>query len=255
MLKAILGLCWDDEVNTEGKRSERTTVMETVEVSWHWASSLGLLGYILQSRGTHVQSCSHVSQSISFLALACLLSWVAVIFTRKGPDTWWIQRNLSGRSTPVTWANGMAVSVVHLSGQLTQPSALSPPPSDRGNSWQCALSSNRDPPQGSFMSFRLFFLFGLWRLRFENVKAPAEVDCQIDDKGLASKNVMYFKIQLQNVYFQLHFGQRNKGLLLHHFGLPLLMNVPMLPFLFPSNRIMFMLLCPETRWNLVLFTF
>ena len=33
VLKAILGLCWDDEVNTEEKRCERTTVMETVEVS------------------------------------------------------------------------------------------------------------------------------------------------------------------------------------------------------------------------------
>ena len=33
LLKAILGLCWDDEVNTEGKRSERTMVMEMVEVS------------------------------------------------------------------------------------------------------------------------------------------------------------------------------------------------------------------------------
>ena len=52
-------------------------------------------------------------------------------FHQKDPDTWWIQRNLSGRrSTPVTWANGMAVSAVHLSGQLTQSSALSPPPSD-----------------------------------------------------------------------------------------------------------------------------
>ena len=94
----------------------------------------------------------------------------------------------------------------------------------RGSSGQCVLSSNRVPHM-AFMSFRLFLLFGLWRLHFENVKAPAEVDCQIDDKGLASKNVMYFKIQLQNVYFQLHFEQRSKGLLWHHLCLPLWMKV------------------------------